>query len=75
MLFPGHVDTCTPDLLKKTRAAAKDLGVRVQIHAAINLIEFHTIMRSHRCTPVELLGKIGFLDSEVSLSHCVLCGP
>lgn len=71
MLFPGHVDTCTPELLKETRKVAKDLGVRVQIHAAINLIEFHTVMRQHRCTAVELLHKIGFLDSEVSLSHCV----
>src|SRR3989338_8429847 len=71
MLFPGHVDTCTPELLKETRKAAKELGVRVQIHAAINLIEFHTVMRRYRLTPVELLGKIGFLDPEVSLSHCV----
>ena len=37
MLFPGHVDSCTPTLLKDTRKAAKDLGLRVQIHATINL--------------------------------------
>ena len=71
MLFPGHVDSCTPELLKESRRAARELGVRVQIHAAINLIEFHTIMRRERCTPVELLKRIGFLDPEVSLSHCV----
>ncbi len=71
MLFPGHVDTCTPDLLKQTREAAKDLGVRVQIHATINLFEFHTVMRRERCTPIELLRNIGFLDPEVSLSHCI----
>ena len=71
MLFPGHVDTCTPELLKKTRKAAREIGARVQIHATINLFEFHTVMRQHRCTPIELLPKIGFLDSEVSLSHCI----
>jgi len=71
MLFPGHVDTCTPELLKKTRKAAKEAGVRVQIHATINLFEFHTVLRLHRCTPIELLKKIGFLDPEVSLSHCI----
>ena len=71
MLFPGHVDTCTPELLKETRKAAKEIGVRVQIHATINLFEFHTVMRLHRCTPIELLHKIGFLDPEVSLSHCI----
>jgi 5-methylthioadenosine/S-adenosylhomocysteine deaminase len=71
MLFPGHVDSCTPALLKETKKAAKDAGVRVQIHATINLFEFHTVMQRERCTPIELLQKIGFLDPEVSLSHCI----
>jgi 5-methylthioadenosine/S-adenosylhomocysteine deaminase len=71
MLFPGHVDSCTPALLKDTKHAAKNLGVRIQIHATINLLEFHTVMQRERCTPIELLHKIGFLDPEVSLSHCI----
>jgi 5-methylthioadenosine/S-adenosylhomocysteine deaminase len=71
MLFPGHVDSCTPALLKDTRKAAKDLGLRVQIHATINLFEFHTVMQRERCTPIELLHRIDFLDPEVSLSHCI----
>jgi len=71
MLFPGHVDSCTPQLLKDTKKAAKDAGVRIQIHATINLFEFHTVMHRERCTPIELLHKIGFLDPEVSLSHCI----
>jgi cytosine/adenosine deaminase-related metal-dependent hydrolase len=65
------VDSCTPELLQETRKAARDIGVRVQVHATINLFEFHTVMRLHRCTPIELLHKIGFLDPEVSLSHCI----
>ena len=28
-------------------------------------------MQRERCTPIELLQKIGFLDPEVSLSHCI----
>jgi 5-methylthioadenosine/S-adenosylhomocysteine deaminase len=71
MLFPGHVDSCTPELLKHTKQAAKAAGVRVQIHATINLFEFHTVMQRERCTPIQLLHKIGFLDPEVSLSHCI----
>jgi 5-methylthioadenosine/S-adenosylhomocysteine deaminase len=71
MLFPGHVDSCTPTLLKDTKRAAKNAGVRIQIHATINLFEFHTVMQRERCTPIELLDKIGFLDPEVSLSHCI----
>lgn len=71
MLFPGHVDTCTPELLKQTRKAAREIGVRAQIHATINLFEFHTVLQRERATPIELLHKIGFLDPEVSLSHCI----
>jgi 5-methylthioadenosine/S-adenosylhomocysteine deaminase len=70
-LYPGHVDSCTPALLKQTRKAAKEAGARIQIHATINLFEFHTVMQRERCTPIELLSKIGFLDSDVSLSHCI----
>jgi 5-methylthioadenosine/S-adenosylhomocysteine deaminase len=71
MLFPGHVDSCTPALLEDTQKAAREIGVRIQIHATINLFEFHTVMRRERCTPIELLKKIGFLNHEVSLSHCI----
>ena len=71
MLFPGHVDSCTPALLKETKTAAKDAGVGIQIHATINLFEFHTVMQRERCTPIELLKKLGFLAPDVSLSHCI----
>jgi 5-methylthioadenosine/S-adenosylhomocysteine deaminase len=71
MLFPAYVDTCTPDLLKQSKALARELGVNIQIHTAINMIEFQTVMRAHRCTPVELLHRLGVLGPEVSLSHCL----
>jgi cytosine/adenosine deaminase-related metal-dependent hydrolase len=71
MLFPSHADTCTPNLLRQTIAAARSLGVRAQIHAAQNLIEFHTIMQTHRRTPIEYLRWVGFLAPEASLSHCI----
>jgi cytosine/adenosine deaminase-related metal-dependent hydrolase len=71
MLFPGQVDTCTPETFQATKLAAEDAGVRVQIHAAMNLIEFHTIMRRYRCTPVEFLHRVGVLGPQTSLSHCI----
>ena len=71
MLFPGHVDSCTPALLNETKKAAQEIGVRIQIHATINLFEFHTVMQRERCTPIELLRRLDFLAPEVSLSHCI----
>lgn len=71
MLFPGQIDTCTPETLRKTRQATKELGIRTQLHAAMNLLEFNEILRRHRCTPIQLLEKVGFLGPEMSLGHCI----
>lgn len=71
MLYPRQPDTCTPELLRKTKEVAKELGVGIQIHAAINLIEFHQIIMKHGKTPIAFLDSLGFLGPEVILGHCV----
>ena len=71
MLYPRQPDTCTPELLKKTKEFAKELGVGIQIHAAINLIEFHQILQQYGKTPIAFLDHLGFLGPEVILGHCV----
>lgn len=72
MLFPRQPDTCTPALLRKTKEAAKELGVGIQIHASMNLIEFHQILSQHGKTPIAFLRELGFLGPEVILGHCIL---
>jgi 5-methylthioadenosine/S-adenosylhomocysteine deaminase len=71
MLFPRQPDTCTPALLKRTKETARDLGVPIQLHAAINLIEVHEILRTHGKTPIAFLRDLGFLGPEVLLGHCI----
>ena len=71
MLFPAQLDTCSVDLLRATRKAADENGLRVSLHAAMNLIEFHRILREHGRTPLQLLHEIGFLRHDVLLGHCV----
>jgi 5-methylthioadenosine/S-adenosylhomocysteine deaminase len=71
MLYPGQLDTCTVDLLKATRRAANETGLLMSLHVAMNLIEFHRILREHRLTPIELVASIGFLGPDVILGHCV----
>ncbi|MCC7104282.1 MAG: amidohydrolase family protein [Chloroflexi bacterium] len=71
MLNPGQMETCGLDLLRKTRRAADELDVPVQFHAAMNLPEFHLMLREHGKTPIELLDSIGFLKPRTLLSHCV----
>jgi cytosine/adenosine deaminase-related metal-dependent hydrolase len=71
LLYPAQLDTCSPDLLRETRQAANESGLRITLHTAMNLIEFHKIVREHRLTPLELLHEIGFLGPDVLLGHCV----
>lgn len=71
MLFPRQPDTCTPALLKRTKEVARELGVGIQLHAAINLIEFHEILRNYGKTPIQFLHDLGFLGPEVVLGHCI----
>ncbi|MBI4283506.1 MAG: amidohydrolase family protein [Chloroflexi bacterium] len=71
MLYPRQPDTCTPALLNKTKELAKDLGVGIQIHAAMNLIEFHEILKRYGKTPIAFLHNLGFLGPEVILAHCI----
>ncbi len=71
MLYPGQLDTCTPELLRATKRAAAELGVGIQLHAAMNLVEFHRVLRERQLTPIQYLHSIGFLGPEVILGHCV----
>ena len=71
MLYPAQLDTCTPELLRATKQAAAELGVGIQLHTAMNLIEFHKVLRERQQTPIEYLDSLGFLGPEVILGHCV----
>jgi cytosine/adenosine deaminase-related metal-dependent hydrolase len=71
LLVPAQLDTCSVELLRETRRAADETGLRITLHAAMNLVEFHRMVREHRQTPLELLHQIGFLGPDVLLGHCV----
>jgi 5-methylthioadenosine/S-adenosylhomocysteine deaminase len=71
MLYPAQLDTCSVELLTATRQAADEHGLRISIHAAMNLIEFQRILRAHGRTSLQLLHEIGFLKDDVLLGHAV----
>ena len=71
LLYPAQLDTCSVELLRETRKAADESGLGITLHTAMNLVEFHKIVREHRQTPLELLQAIGFLGPDVLLGHCV----
>ena len=71
MIYPGQMDTCTPDLLKAARHAADELDIPVQFHTAMNQREFHGTLEKYGKTPIQLLHSIGFLKERTGLGHCV----
>jgi 5-methylthioadenosine/S-adenosylhomocysteine deaminase len=71
MLYPAQLDTCSVELLKATRRAADENGLRISLHAAMNMVEFQRILREHGRSPLQLLSDIGFLRHDVLLGHCV----
>jgi cytosine/adenosine deaminase-related metal-dependent hydrolase len=71
MLFPGQVDTCSPELFRETRRKAEELGVGIQTHVGQRLIEFQEIVRRHLKTPVGFLHSVGILGPDFIAGHCI----
>jgi cytosine/adenosine deaminase-related metal-dependent hydrolase len=69
MLSPDRVETCTPELLRRTADARRELGVPVRLHCCQSLTEYQTVLRLRGMTPPEWLGSLGFLHERVLLPH------
>jgi cytosine/adenosine deaminase-related metal-dependent hydrolase len=74
-LSPSQVDTCTEDLLRRSRQAADSLGVPMALHTSQSVNEFLEMTRRHGKTPIEWLREIGFLGPDVILGHAIILAP
>jgi cytosine/adenosine deaminase-related metal-dependent hydrolase len=74
-LSPLQVDTCTEELLRKSRDAALGMGVPLALHTSQSVNEFLEMTRRHGLTPIEWLRDIGFLGPEVILGHAIVVAP
>ena len=71
MLAPAQIDTCTPELLKNSAAAARERGLPWQIHASQSVVEFREIVRRHGRTPVEWLDGLDLLGPGAIIAHAI----
>jgi 5-methylthioadenosine/S-adenosylhomocysteine deaminase len=71
-LTPSQVDTCTEDLLRKSRDAATRMGVPLALHASQSVNEFQEMTRRHGKSPIEWLRDIDFLGPDVILGHAII---
>ncbi len=69
MACPAQIDTCSPELLRDSRAEARARGISWQIHAAQSVVEFHEITRREGFTPIQWLHEMGLLDEKAIIGH------
>lgn len=71
-LSPSQVDTCSEELLLRTRQAADRMHVPVQLHTSQSVNEFREMTNRHGKSPIEWLRAIGFLKPDVILGHAII---
>ena len=69
MLSPDRVETCTPELLRRTAAAVRELDVPVRLHCCQSRIEYEMVLARHGMSPPEWLASLGFLSPRALLPH------
>lgn len=69
LLVPSTVETCSIDLLKKTREYSEKLNVPVRLHATQSLRENRMIYNDFGCSPITFLNRIGFLTPRTIIPH------
>jgi cytosine/adenosine deaminase-related metal-dependent hydrolase len=71
VVSPMQIDTCTPDLLRASRAAARDRGLPFTVHVAQSVVETREMIRRHGQTPVQWAQSLGLLGPGAILGHAI----
>ena len=71
VVYPAQVDTCTPELLRDSAAAARERDVVLCTHVEQSCHEFREIALRHGKTSVEYLADLGFLGPKTILGHVI----
>ena len=71
VVSPMQIDTCTTDLLRDSRDAARERGLPFTVHVAQSVSEVREIIRRHGKTPVQWAHEIGILGPDTILGHAL----
>jgi cytosine/adenosine deaminase-related metal-dependent hydrolase len=69
MLSPDRVETCTPELLRRTAAASREMDIPVRQHCCQSKIEYDLVLQQHGMSPPEWLHSLGYLSDRCLLPH------
>ncbi len=73
-LLPCRIETVTPDLLRRTKAAADELGCHIRLHALQGLTEMRLLREWYDKTPLELLQELDLLGPNLLIPHGIYIG-
>ncbi|MBV8589150.1 MAG: amidohydrolase family protein [Acetobacteraceae bacterium] len=71
VVSPMQIDTCTAELLRDSRDAARERGLPVTVHVAQSVNEVQEMIRRHGKTPVQWAHEIGILGPHAILGHAL----
>jgi len=71
VVAPMQIDTCTAELLRDSRAAARERGLPFTVHVAQSVIEVREMMRRHGQTPIQWANALGILGPGTILAHAL----
>ncbi len=71
VLSPAQADTCTEELLRRTREYARELKVPLTIHTCQSEYDTENMVARTGKTPVAWMQDIGFLGDDVILAHAI----
>lgn len=69
ILAPDRIETCTPELLRRTAAAAADLDIPFRLHCCQSRLEYELVVALHGQSPPEWLQSLGVLSPRALLPH------
>lgn len=73
-LLPCRIETVTPDLLRRTKAAADELDCYVRLHCLQGLVELRLLRAWYNKTPLQLLDETGLLGPRLLIPHAIYIG-
>jgi len=71
VVSPMQIDTCTADLLRESRDAARERGLPFSVHIAQSVSEVREMIRRHGKTPIQWAYEIGILGPDMILGHAL----
>lgn len=69
MLSPDRIETCTPELLRRTAAVSAELDVPIRQHCCQSKIEYDMVLELRGMSPPEWMASLGYLSERSLLPH------